>query len=110
MSKTPHTESQDSRSDTPKQAVALQYQDIDELPVLLARGFGELASRIQDIAEENEIPVQENSSALESLSSLRVGQQIEEESFDVIAEVISFLYHVDKEWREKHDFLGPVLE
>ena len=81
MSKTPHTESQDSRSDTPKQAVALQYQDIDELPVLLARGFGELASRIQDIAEENEIPVQENSSALESLSSLRVGQQIEEESF-----------------------------
>jgi flagellar biosynthesis protein len=93
-----------------EQAIALQYQAEDELPELVAKGLGEVARRIEDIAVANNIPIERNRDALQALSCLKVGQSINEESFPMIAEVIAFLYHVDVKWREGHEFLAPILE
>lgn len=92
------------------QAIVLQYTTEDELPELVAKGLGEVARRIEQIAAANNIPIEKNGDALEALSCLRVGQSISEDSFPMIAEVIAFLYHVDIKWREEHAFLAPILD
>lgn len=90
-------------------AAALQYADPRELPRVLAGGSGEIARQIVALAEQHGIPVQQNSELAEMLSRVGEGQQISPESYRLVAEVISFLYHTDKEWQQSHSQLEPVL-
>ncbi len=92
-----------------KKAVALQYGDLDRLPAVVAGGCGEMAKRIIALAQEHGIPVTSNAPLAAMLSALKCGDEIPAESFALVAEVISFLYHVDKEWREEHGFLSEVM-
>ncbi len=45
-----------------------------------AKGLGEVARRIEDIAAANNIPIEKNRDALQALSCLKVGQSINEDS------------------------------
>lgn len=92
-----------------EKAVALQYDDLRELPRVTAAGCGESAKRIVEIAKEYGIPVERNDALAELLGALKPGDAISPESYTLVAEVVSFLYHVDKEWRDRHAFLEPVL-
>ena len=93
-----------------EQAVALQYSDKDELPKVIATGAGEIAREILAIAQENNIPIEEDSTLAELLAKLSVGSPISPESFRLVAEVLCFLYHSDKEFRQKHAALGQIIE
>ncbi len=92
-----------------QQAYALEYQDSRELPKVLASGIGGLADEIVRIAESLDIPVEHSPEAAEALRGALPGVSIPEESFDLIAEVVAFLYYCDEKWREKHGFLKSVL-
>lgn len=92
------------------QAIALQYTEQDELPRIIASGAGELARQILELAKKHNIPIREDEALTEMLSKLNVGAYISPESYQLVAEVISFLYHTDKEWRGRHPELKPVLE
>jgi len=92
-----------------KHAVALQYSSIDELPCIIARGAGELAKKIIQYALEHDIPVHEDMTLAEILSQLETGSPVSPETFRLVAEVVSFLYLMDREWREKHSFLAGTL-
>jgi flagellar biosynthesis protein len=91
------------------QAVALQYNHLEDLPRIVASGSGEVARRIIEIAQENDVPVQRDEVLSAILGQLNVGSYIPPETFRLVAEVISFLFHADKEWREKHPELESVL-
>lgn len=92
-----------------EKAVALQYDDPNDLPRVTASGCGEIAKRIIAIAEEHGVPIQRSDALAELLSTVRHGDEIPPESYALAAEVISFLYHVDKAWRESHQFLEPLI-
>ncbi len=93
-----------------QRAIALEYHDPKELPRILANGVGEIAKRIIELAEKSGVPVEENDSLAEVLSRLEHGSNISPESYRLVAEVLAFLYHTDRKWRESHPHLKDVME
>ena len=91
-------------------AVALSYNESDLIPRVVASGVGEVAKSILKLAQENNIPIKEDQTLTDLLSKLDVGQVISQECFRLVAEILSFLFHADKEWREKHKFIGEIVE
>lgn len=92
-----------------ERAVALEYNEIDKLPRVVASGAGEVARQIIRIAEQNKIPIHENSELADLLGQLNFGEYITPETFRLVAEVVCFLYGSDKAWREAHQSLGTLL-
>lgn len=91
-------------------AIALEYQDPEALPRILLSGAGELARKIIDYAEGNNIPVMEDGTLVDMLSGLPSGAAVSPESFEIVSEIISFLYLSDQEWAAQHSFIGELLE
>lgn len=93
-----------------EKAVALQYEDVEALPRILASGAGEIARQIVSIAQRHGVPVHQDSSLTDLLSQLQVGSVISPESFRLLAEIVCFLYYTDCEWRREHASLAPIIE
>lgn len=71
-----------------KKAVALKYNvEKDMAPVVIASGYGEIAERIIDIAEQKGIPVFRDDSAASLMCMLDVGSNIPTELYEVIAAI-----------------------
>ncbi|WP_059053580.1 EscU/YscU/HrcU family type III secretion system export apparatus switch protein [Paenibacillus senegalimassiliensis] len=80
-----------------KKAVALKYDPGQgESPIVAAKGKGLLAERILETAREHGIPVQEDAALVEVLSKLDLDQQIPAELYDLVAEILTFIYRSDK--------------
>ncbi len=77
----------------PKTAVALLY-DGENAPILTAKGRGELAERIIETARESEVPLKEDAALSTMLAQLELGEQIPEELYMAVAEVLAFVYWV----------------
>ena len=85
-------------SAAPRKAVALKYDPASGgAPVVVAKGRGHLADEILQKALESGVPVQEDRSLVEVLSKLDLDQQIPAELYDLVAEILSFLYRADKQ-------------
>jgi len=86
----------------PKQAVALSYsKDAAAAPVVKAKGKGAVAERIVAIAAENGVPVREDASLVEVLSKLDLDQEIPPELYQLVAEILSFVYRTDQSAQER---------
>ncbi len=71
-----------------KKAVALKYNlEQDLAPVVIASGYGAVAERIINIAEERGIPVYRDDSAASMMCMLEVGANIPEELYQVVAAI-----------------------
>jgi flagellar biosynthesis protein len=80
-----------------KKAVALRYRaEMAEAPKVVAKGKGFVAENILQRAKEHQIPIQEDPSLVEMLSKLDVNQQIPPELYQVVAEILAFVYRMDK--------------
>lgn len=80
-----------------KKAVALKY-DIkkDNAPRIVANEKGELAKKIIEFAREHDIPIRENQDIVDILVQLNIGEEIPSELYEVIAEMLSFIYLLEK--------------
>ncbi|MGA0394025.1 MAG: EscU/YscU/HrcU family type III secretion system export apparatus switch protein, partial [Rhodospirillales bacterium] len=74
-------------------AVALEYKmDSMPAPKLLAKGVDEVAYRIRDVAEKNDIPVVENPPLARALyAAVDLDEEIPEEHYMAVAEVIGYV-------------------
>ncbi|MWC26585.1 EscU/YscU/HrcU family type III secretion system export apparatus switch protein [Paenibacillus sp. MMS18-CY102] len=80
-----------------RKAVALKYEPGERsAPVVIAKGKGHLAEAIVAKATENGVPIQEDSSLVEVLSKLDIDQEIPQELYALVAEILSFVYRSDK--------------
>ena len=78
-------------------AVALKYdQNTKKAPQIVASGRGKVADKILQIAEENDIPMIEDESLSNLLSKLRIDSEIPPQLFSVVAEVLAFVFHLEK--------------
>ncbi|USG67752.1 EscU/YscU/HrcU family type III secretion system export apparatus switch protein [Brevibacillus ruminantium] len=85
-----------------KQAVALRYQaGVMDAPTVVAKGKGYVAENLLKAAKENQIPIQEDPSLVEVLGKLDLHQQIPPELYQVVAEVLAFVYRLDKGGKKK---------
>jgi flagellar biosynthesis protein len=74
-------------------AVALEY-DGSGAPRVTAKGAGEVAQKILDLAEQHGVPLQENRELVEMLAQMPLESEIPEQLYRVVAEVIAFAYLV----------------
>lgn len=78
-------------------AVALRYKPEEmSAPVIVAKGQGLLAEQIVEKAKDSGVPIQEDASLVEVLSKLDIEQQIPSELYQLVAEVLSFVYRTDR--------------
>ena len=80
-----------------KEVVALSYKrNLENAPVVIAKGKGDIAENIIKIAKENHIPIQEDPSLVSLLGQLEINESIPEELYQAVAEVFAFIYQVDQ--------------
>ena len=72
-------------------AVALEY-DGETAPKVTAKGLDDMADKIIDIATEHGVPLQKNDGLVDVLSQMNLGDEIPENLYRAIAEVIAFAY------------------
>jgi flagellar biosynthesis protein len=78
-----------------KKAVALRYEQSDRAPRITAKGAGRIAETILRIAKENGIHIEDNSLLSEALMQFEVGEYIPEELYEIVAEILAFVYRLD---------------
>ena len=76
---------------SPDLAIALHY-DGESTPRVNAKGRGDLAERILALAEEHDVPLQEDPELAALLSQIPLGDEIPEGLYRAVAEVIAFAY------------------
>lgn len=82
-----------------KKAVALRYKrGTDEAPKVVAKGIDSIARRIIEIAEEENIPIVKSEKAVEEFYGLDLDEEIPAELYELAAEIIAFVYKLDKEF------------
>ncbi len=74
-------------------AVALGYnQDKDNAPIVLAKGQGDIAKKIIEIAQKEGIEIKQDADLLQILKAVDINQEIPVEAFAAVAEIISYIY------------------
>lgn len=78
-------------------AAALDYdKEQDEAPRLVAKGHDKMAEQIKQVARQNDVPIHEDADLAEVLASLELNQEIPEELFGAVAEVLAFIYQMNE--------------
>lgn len=78
-----------------KKAVALQYEGYST-PRVTAKGEHLVAEQIVQLARENNIPVYEDNSLVQALAQVELGEEIPELLYMAIAEIIAFIYQLER--------------
>lgn len=85
-----------------KEAAALKYSpEKDKAPKIVALGKGEIAQKILERAEENDVPVYEDAELVHTLNLLSIGDEIPEELYGIVAEVLVFVSELDRAHGDK---------
>ncbi len=71
-------------------AVALHY-DKKGAPRVVAKGRGTIGEKIVEVAKANNIPIEENEVLAGALSNVELGDEIPQELYKAVAEVLIFV-------------------
>lgn len=71
-------------------AVALHY-DKKGAPRVVAKGNGTIGAKIIELAKAHDIPIEENEVLAGALSHVEIGDEIPEELYKAVAEVLIFV-------------------
>ncbi|WP_121010626.1 EscU/YscU/HrcU family type III secretion system export apparatus switch protein [Hydrogenivirga caldilitoris] len=75
-----------------KKAAALKYSaGKDRAPVVVAKGVGELAERIIELAKKEGVPVLEDRYLIEALLKIEVFEEIPPVLYEAVAKVLVFV-------------------
>jgi flagellar biosynthetic protein FlhB len=79
-------------------AVAVKYdKDKGNAPIVLAKGVDLIAQKIKEVAKENKVSIVENKQLARALySSTRIGDEIPQELFQGVAEILAYIYSLKK--------------
>ncbi|WP_457747719.1 EscU/YscU/HrcU family type III secretion system export apparatus switch protein [Sulfurimonas sp.] len=76
-----------------KQAVALQYnKKKNSAPKVTAKGKGERAKKIIEIAKLHDVPIKKDEDLVELLSKVELDAEVPQEMYKAVAEVFHFIY------------------
>jgi len=73
-------------------AIALRYdKSKDSAPRVVATGRGWLGQKIIDVAREHGVPLEQNPALAEALSTLELDEEIPEQLYRAVAQVLGFI-------------------
>ncbi|HPX74178.1 MAG TPA: EscU/YscU/HrcU family type III secretion system export apparatus switch protein [Methanoregulaceae archaeon] len=68
----------------------------DPAPRVAAKGRGVVAEKILAVARERNIPVRQDKALLDALYRLDINEEIPEDLYRVIAEILAFVYRMNR--------------
>lgn len=87
-----------SADERKKRAAAISYDlEKDSAPRVLASGSGKMAEKIIETARAAGIPIEEDAALAEVLATIDPGEMIPPETYRAVAEILVFLYKIDRE-------------
>ncbi|MDQ6993363.1 MAG: EscU/YscU/HrcU family type III secretion system export apparatus switch protein [Mariprofundus sp.] len=85
-----------------KAAVALSYDPLaGEAPKVLASGYGLIAEKILEIAGKEKIHIHRDDALTGLLARIPPGTEIPEDAYQLVAELLAFLYKTDQRLARK---------
>ena len=85
-----------------KNAVAIKYDmEKNKAPKLVAKGKGHVAENILEAARKGQVPVYQNKSLVNMLMALELDKEIPTELYTTVAEILAYVYRIDRRRREK---------
>jgi flagellar biosynthesis protein len=85
---------------TRRAAVALQYNAAtDSAPKITAKGHGVVAEKIIALARQNGVPLRQDPDLVQVLSQLDLRQEIPPSLYQVVAELLAFIYRLNNDYR-----------
>ena len=77
-------------------SVAIKYDsNTHNAPIVVAKGQGDIAMKIREIAKEHEIPIVEDKPLARVLNkTVEIGQQIPDSLFKAVAEILAYVYQL----------------
>ncbi|MGC2087668.1 MAG: EscU/YscU/HrcU family type III secretion system export apparatus switch protein [Bradyrhizobium sp.] len=72
-------------------AIALHYEKGSGAPRVVAKGKGSVGAKIIEIARAHDVPIEENEVLAGALSNVELGEEIPEDLYKVVAEVLIFV-------------------
>ena len=80
-----------------RKAVALKYEaERDNAPRVIAKGRGHVAEHILETAQKNAVPVYQDKTLVNMLMALEIDREVPSELYKAIAEVMAYVYKMDK--------------
>jgi flagellar biosynthesis protein len=77
-------------------AVALKYdRKKDNAPRVIAKGRGEIAKKIIEVAQAHNVPLVEEKNLTQILEALDLETEIPPELYRAVAEVLAFIYRLN---------------
>lgn len=88
----------DAKNKKDLKAAALKYEKgTEDVPRIVAKGKGELAQRIIELAEEHGLHIHKDADLVEVLEKVELNDAIPLEVYAVVAEIFAYLYRLNKE-------------
>ncbi|PSL51121.1 flagellar biosynthesis protein [Salsuginibacillus halophilus] len=78
-------------------AAVLQYDDGDA-PKVVAHGKGAVAQQILELAEENDIHMQEDPMLVQNLLDMDLGENVPPQLYSVIAEILLLIEEMERNY------------
>lgn len=80
-----------------KKAVALRYKKgKNTAPEVVAKGVGEIADKIINVATNEDVPIIEDEYAAEEFYGVDINVEIPPEMYKIAAEILAYVYSVDR--------------
>lgn len=87
----------DEKNKSDLRAAALKYEmKKDRAPRVVAKGKGNIAEKIIEVALEHKIPLYKDKELSQVLEALDLDTEIPAEMFRAVAEVLAFIYRMNK--------------
>jgi flagellar biosynthesis protein len=81
------------------QAAVIKYdEEAGKVPVVVAHGKGHVAQQIIDLAQKNNIQIQEDSSLVANLLDMDLGDNIPPQLYSVMAEILLLIEEIEREY------------
>ena len=82
-----------------QQAAVIKYdEEAGKAPIVVAQGKGIVAQQIIELAKENDIQIQEDSSLVANLLDMDLGDNIPPQLYSVMAEILLLIEEMDKKY------------
>ena len=81
------------------QAAVIKYdEEAGKAPVVVAHGKGHVAQQIIELAQKNNIQIQEDSSLVANLLDMDLGDNIPPQLYSVMAEILLLIEEIEREY------------
>ncbi|QEL56611.1 EscU/YscU/HrcU family type III secretion system export apparatus switch protein [Chromobacterium paludis] len=86
---------QQNNDDKRRSAVALSYQDGQRSPRVVAKGYGQMAQRIIECAQDAGVFVHDSPELVSLLMQVDLDKHIPPELYRAVAEILAFVYYLE---------------